>query len=52
MQVIDNLCENFPLISSVILQLAAAVFMVGLVTSIGLAGGTVIWLFYKVFGVM
>ena len=42
-QKIDNLCERFPLISSVIVQLAAAIFMVG---------GTVIWLFYKAFGVM
>ena len=28
-QKIDNLCERFPLISSVIVQLAAAIFMVG-----------------------
>lgn len=27
-QKIDNLCERFPLISSVIVQLAAAIFMV------------------------
>ena len=51
-QKIDNLCERFPLISSVIVQLAAAIFMVGVVTSVGLIGGTVIWLFYKAFGVM
>lgn len=30
----------------------AAIFMVGVVTSVGLIGGTVIWLFYKAFGVM
>ena len=51
-QKIDNLCERFPLISSVIVQLAAAIFMVGVVTSVGLIGWTVIWLFYKAFGVM
>ena len=51
-QKIDNLCERFPLISSIIVQLAAAIFMVGVVTSVGLIGGTVIWLFYKAFGVM
>ena len=51
-QMIDNLCERFPLISSVILQLAAAIFMVGVVAAVGLIGGTVIWLFYKAFGVM
>ena len=38
-QKIDNLCERFPLISSVIVQLAAAIFMVGVVTSVGLIGG-------------
>ena len=51
-QKIDNLFERFPLISSVIVQLAAAIFMVGVVTSVGLIGGPVIWLFYKAFGVM
>lgn len=51
-QIIDDLCERFPLISSVVLQLAAAIFMVGVVTTVGLIGGTVIWLFYKAFGVM
>ncbi|MCD7990933.1 MAG: hypothetical protein LUK37_03755 [Clostridia bacterium] len=51
-QIIDDLCERFPLISSVVLQLAAAIFMVGVVTTVGLTGGTVIWLFYKAFGVM
>lgn len=51
-QKIDDVCERFPLISSVVLQLAAAIFMVGVVTSVGLIGGTVIWLFYKAFGVM
>ena len=28
-QKIDDVCERFPLISSVVLQLAAAIFMVG-----------------------
>lgn len=51
-QMIDDMCERFPLISSVVMQLAAAIFMVGVVTGVGLIGGTVIWLFYKAFGVM
>ena len=51
-QKIDDACERFPLISSVVLQLAAAIFLVGVVTAVGLIGGTVIWLFYKAFGVM
>ena len=38
--------------SSIVLQLAAAIFMVGVVASIACAGGTVIWAFYKLFGVM
>lgn len=49
---IDYLCRRFPLVSSVILQLGAAIFMVGVVASVGMAGGIVIWLFYKAFGVM
>lgn len=51
-QVINCICERFPLLSSVILQLAAAVFMVGVVSAIGVIGGTMIWLFYRAFGVM
>ena len=39
-------------LSSIVLQLAAAIFMVGVVASIACAGGTVIWAFYKLFGVM
>lgn len=48
----DNICERFPLLSSVVLQLAAAIFMVGAVASIACAGGAAIWLFYKMSGVM
>jgi len=48
----DRACRHFPVLSSIVLQLAAAVFMVGVVASIACAGGTVIWAFYKLFGVM
>ena len=44
--------RHFPVLSSIVLQLAAAIFMVGVVASIACAGGTVIWAFYKLFGVM
>lgn len=51
-QEIDNLCQRFPLLSSICLQLTAAIFMIGVVGTIALIGGTVIWGFYKMFGVM
>lgn len=51
-QEIGRACRHFPVLSSIVLQLAAAVFMVGVVASIACAGGTVIWAFYKLFGVM
>lgn len=51
-QYIDSVCRHFPLLSSIVLQLAAAVFMIGVVASIACVGGAVIWLFYKAFGVM
>lgn len=51
-QEIDNLCQRFPLLSSICLQLAAAIFMIGVVGTIALIGGSVIWVFYKMFGVM
>ena len=51
-QEIDRACRHFPVLSSIVLQLAAAIFMVGVVASIACVGGTIIWVFYKVFGVM
>lgn len=49
---VEHFCEDFPLFSGVCMQLAAALIMVGAVGGIALAGGSVIWLFYKMFGVM
>lgn len=51
-QEIDNLCQRFPLLSSICFQLVAAIFMIGVVGTIALIGGSVIWVFYKMFGVM
>lgn len=49
---IDYVCQKFPVFSSVCMQLAAAIIMIGAVGVIALAGGSVIWVFYKMFGVM
>ena len=49
---IDCFSQRFPLFSIVCLQLVAAVSMVCAVGAIAMVGGSVIWLFYKLFGVM
>lgn len=49
---IDCFCQRFPLFSSVCIQLAAAISMICVVGSIAMVGGSAIWLFYKLFGVM
>lgn len=51
-QEISNICQRFPLLSSICLQLAAAIIMICVVGSIALIGGSIIWVFYKAFGVM
>lgn len=51
-QEIENFSQRFPLLSSICLQITAAVCMVCMVGSIALAGGSIIWVFYKLFGVM
>lgn len=51
-QAVDSVCQRFPLLSSICIQVAAAVFMIGVVGTIAGIGGTVIWVFYRLFGVM
>lgn len=51
-QTADSICRRFPLLSSICIQVAAAVFMIGVVGGIAGIGGTVIWVFYRMFGVM
>lgn len=48
----NDFCQRFPLLSSICVQLAAAVFMISVVGVIAISGGSVIWIFYKIFGVM
>ena len=51
-EALDSFCDRCPLISSVILQLAAAVFLIGAVAFIAVAGGSVIWIVYHLVGLM
>lgn len=48
----DCFFQKFPLISGICMQLAAAVFMICAVGVIALIGGSVIWMFYRMLGVM
>ncbi|MCC8027147.1 MAG: hypothetical protein LIP16_17825 [Clostridium sp.] len=51
-QKIDDFCIRFPLLSSICIQFAAAVFMISIVGAIAVAGGSVIWGFYRLFGMV
>lgn len=51
-KMLEDFCDRFPLFSMVVMQAVMAVAMLAAVSAIALAGGSVIWLFYKASGLM
>ena len=49
---LEAFCDRFPLFSMAVMQAVMAVVMMAAVGAIALAGGTVIWLFYRAAGLM
>ncbi len=51
-QWIESFCDRFPLLSMLLLQLVFGAGLIACVSLIALAGGSVIWIFYRLAGVM
>lgn len=51
-KMLEDFCDRFPLFSMVVMQAVLAVAMLAAVGAIALAGGSIIWLFYKASGLM
>lgn len=49
---IESFCDRFPLLSMVLLQLVFGAGLIACVSLIALAGGGIIWVFYRLVGVM
>lgn len=49
---IESFCDRFPLLSMLLLQLVFGVGLVACVSVIALAGGSIIWIFYRLLDVM
>lgn len=51
-RVADRLEKRHPVLSMLVFQIAVALFLIAAVGGIALAGGGVIWVFYRLVGVM
>lgn len=49
---IESFCDRFPLLSMLLLQLVFGAGLIACVSFIALVGGSVIWIFYRLLGVM
>ncbi len=49
---LNQVCQKCPLLSMAVMQIITAVGMIIAVSGIALAGGAIIWMFYKLTGAM
>lgn len=49
---IESFCDRFPLLSMLLLQLVFGAGLIACVSLIALVGGSIIWIFYRLLGVM
>ncbi len=49
---IESFCDRFPLLSMLLLQVVFGAGLIACVSLIALSGGSIIWIFYRLVGVM